>query len=276
MFQSAPRSRERGDTSQIPIREQSRPVSIRAPLTRAGRLSPVSDLDDQSLVSIRAPLTRAGRLFALLFISISAWFQSAPRSRERGDSNGRSLTTCLLAFQSAPRSRERGDRFAPCDVAAVGSFQSAPRSRERGDPFNRSLTEFNNRFNPRPAHASGATLQSTDSAVCFNPRPAHAAGRLTAAIGVDVSIRAPLTRAGRPGALTLRIVTFQSAPRSAAGRLCLSANRRSEMFQSAPRSRERGDTLTRSTRCTRDGQRRIAFQSAPRPRGRGDCGLPFG
>ena len=63
------------------------------------------------------------------------------------------------------------------------------------------------RFNPRPGHATGATdavYASKDIERCFNPRPGHATGATEADIVeariYAVSIRAPVTRPGRPGA----------------------------------------------------------------------------
>ncbi len=39
-----------------------------------------------------------------------------------------------MLFQSAPRSRERGDKVLVIWFTVTEVFQSAPRSRERGDP----------------------------------------------------------------------------------------------------------------------------------------------
>ena len=85
-------------------------------------------------VSIRAPVTRPGR----------------PN------------TTAALAeiskFQSAPRSRDRGDFRENFSLAARAVFQSAPRSRDRGDALPGRCLPNNRRFNPRPGHATGATF----------------------------------------------------------------------------------------------------------------------
>ena len=112
--------------------------------------------------------------------------------------------------------------------AAFYKFQSAPRSRDRGDSSRRANWRPWTSFNPRPGHATGATSKGGNivSEICsFNPRPGHATGatrtyfRIHAACAV--SIRAPVTRPGRPARQELT----NAAP----------------LFQSAPRSRDRGD-----------------------------------
>src|SRR5258706_511878 len=103
-------------------------------------------------------------------------------------------------FQSAPRSRERGDHQMMTDTKRFCEFQSAPRSRERGDPSFVMLIDRINCFNPRPALVSGATKQNPNHSrckSCFNPRPAHVSGATffswIRSITDTVSIRAPLT-----------------------------------------------------------------------------------
>src|SRR5688572_29216327 len=102
VFQSAPRSEERGDVSAENL-QRGTTVSIRAPLRRAGRY-PITTWEDESgNVSIRAPLRRAGRC------TVGAWpqpgrvFQSAPRSEERGDALPVVGPENTVLFQSAPR-----------------------------------------------------------------------------------------------------------------------------------------------------------------------------
>ena len=131
-------------------------------------------------------------------------------------------------------------------------FQSAPRPRGRGDISSAFASRSCRCFNPRPAHAGGATRACLNSEIgtqSFNPRPAHAGGatlpQSEAADLYEVSIRAPPTRAGR------------LEPTAARQRL--------RKFQSAPRPRGRGDTCEGKARCAA-----AKFQSAPRPRGRGD------
>ncbi len=156
------------------------------------------------LVSIRAPLSRAGRLQAPHDGATPRRFQSAPRSRERGDWHRIEGQGVIQMFQSAPRSRERGDLIPVASPEKIDKFQSAPRSRERGDRGRRKGGEGD----------------------CVSIRaPLSRAGRhmSTGSIGktAGVSIRAPLSRAGRP-------LSPQVAPPPSE-------------FQSAPRSRERGD-----------------------------------
>ncbi len=108
-------------------------VSIRAPLSRAGRLDPLRQRDPLPAVSIRAPLSRAGRRLT----------------------KGR--VSQLVKFQSAPRSRERDDPQTEREADALDLFQSAPRSRERDDPSPWTRCAGICGFNPRPALASGTT-----------------------------------------------------------------------------------------------------------------------
>ena len=226
-------------------------VSIRAPLSRAGRHRGAHALGDSNRVSIRAPLSRAGRRPDTGAAPRFDLFQSAPRSRERGDAPHSSQPFANQSFQSAPRSRERGDsaRSSPCpgrssfnprpalasgatfefpikdeharvsiraplsragrlrrvvSAAPLMLFQSAPRSRERGDITIGFIVGRLERFNPRPALASGATRPVAARCQSRNVSiraPLSRAGRLTSPVlladGRLVSIRAPLSRAGR-------------------------------------------------------------------------------
>ncbi len=151
-------------------------------------------------------------------------------------------------FQSAPRSEERGDMSVVRLAQHRYVFQSAPRSEERGDLLPQVLLPRPSGFNPRPAPRSGAIrhgLMRTNADKRFNPRPAPRSG----AIGVfrkmpqrsPVSIRAPLRGAGR-----------YSQRRDFAAR---------SMFQSAPRSEERGDGFISLSRA-----KKRSFNPRPAPR----------
>ncbi len=134
------------------------------------------------------------------------------------------------------------------------------------------------RFNPRPAHASGATyfrLPKIGHRCGFNPRPAHASGATYQTslppLCLFVSIRAPLTRAGRRApvrAIGQEIWVSIRAPLTRAGRL----KRLREMVSlirvsiRAPLTR-----AGRHTACVLNPES-MPFQSAPRSRERGDCG----
>ncbi len=232
MFQSAPRSRDRGDVgglrSNVPdIRFNPRPGhATGATHCSCGTVTKVS-------VSIRAPVTRPGRLSDPLLTYQDCAFQSAPRSRDRGDSAPRPQQTRTEPFQSAPRSRDRGDPVWLMINAVSRSFNPRP-GHATGATGCHGVARFRHVcFNPRPGHATGATCQSATRVTPqagFNPRPGHATGA-TLAMGRKptvpmVSIRAPVTRPGRPKAL-----------RSICGK---------KLFQSAPRSRDRGDATSRS------------------------------
>ncbi len=179
-FQSAPRSRDRGDrtaASPLPCVPSFNP----RPGHATGATKSMIGIGAVSYVSIRAPVTRPGRRRGTRFASRMGQFQSAPRSRDRGDRT--SLTV-----------RSQGAGFNPRPGHATGA--TWPQSR-RG-------TE-QKCFNPRPGHATGAT-----SVVCAPMcqifvsirAPVTRPGRLCAASAADphrtVSIRAPVTRPGRP------------------------------------------------------------------------------
>ena len=275
MFQSAPRSRDRGDCSRPaksirPACFNPRPglatgattlspdmqafvqVSIRAPVSRPGRPptictagsllrsfnprpglatgateKPVNQPHPSS-VSIRAPVSRPGRQASCSSHQPKRLFQSAPRSRDRGDllcgsiilhleqvsirapvsRPGRPLfiekAIHFPLFQSAPRSRDRGDKVSIRLSASVVLFQSAPRSRDRGDSQPNGISQSKNVSIRAPVSRPGRpTLAITSAVKCF------------------VSIRAPVSRPGR------RASSVSIAPGKA--------------FQSAPRSRDRGD-----------------------------------
>ncbi len=156
VFQSASRSRERDDhNSRTPHRPQhgfnprpalasgttsamggtlrENPVSIRVPLSRAGRRGYVARASLEHTVSIRVPLSRAGRLPLPLPLRV---FQAVsirvPLSRA-----GRLLRDgadhwILGVSIRVPLSR--AGRLASRNPAAVELlFQSASRSRERDD-----------------------------------------------------------------------------------------------------------------------------------------------
>src|SRR5256885_2147454 len=136
MFQSAPRSCDRGDvvgllfaahvcgfnprpglatgaTSTAKSSANSRPVSIRAPVLRPGRHFTHHEEEIYSEVSIRAPVLRPGRLANGVFVagldapvSIRAPVLRPGRRQGRPDLGG------IVMFQSAPRSCDRGDARA--------------------------------------------------------------------------------------------------------------------------------------------------------------------
>ena len=251
------------------------------------------------VVSIRAPLSRAGRLFVFEDLPPVALFQSAPRSRERDDCRRERTRAATAVSIRAPLSRagrladpEKGMGFAHVSIRAplsragrredafevivvsvvsiraplsragrhaptrykvqINGFQSAPRSRERDDDRHGQWLGKILCFNPRPALASGTTHTRrpiTERSKSFNPRPALASGttRHRRDLGQHrgVSIRAPLSRAGRREGLrqrwNCRRVSIR-APLSRAGRLDTNSVEVSmPVFQSAPRSRERDD-----------------------------------
>ena len=93
--------------------------------------------------------------------------------------------------------------------AGGGLFQSAPRSLDRGDATSARCGSSPSRFNPRPGHSTGATrafVHVSARDICFNPRPGHSTGATAARL----------------------------------------ADLEPKMFQSAPRSLDRGDTSARS------------------------------
>ncbi len=109
LFQSAPRSKDRGDSGQTVLTVDALKVSIRAPIQGPGRriaIAQASNLvncfnprpdprtgatrignlpDLPSAVSIRAPIQGPGRPFTAAHLPAWHEFQSAPRSKDRGD-----------------------------------------------------------------------------------------------------------------------------------------------------------------------------------------------
>ncbi len=91
-------------------------VSIRAPVTRPGRLRMHQRKRPLSVVSIRAPVTRPGRRLRDATMEVKISFQSAPRSRDRGDCdlpNWRSRKSFVAHFRK-PANFSRTKTY--CDV----------------------------------------------------------------------------------------------------------------------------------------------------------------
>ena len=155
-------------------------VSIRAPVSRPGRHDHSSIVGDAAVVSIRAPVSRPGRPSKPGCGQPPARFQSAPRSRDRGDRPRRSKpwpgccfnprpglatgATGASGFTAAgdlvsiraPVSRP-GRRVHP--MAATGFVPvsiRAPVSRP-GRLVRHIIGMHPYRFNPRPGLATGAT-----------------------------------------------------------------------------------------------------------------------
>ena len=300
-FQSAPRALARGDLLVVQLLCGGLEVSIRAPRTRAGRPQSLTQPGQPALVSIRAPRTRAGRHVPGVTFPAPSMFQSAPRALARGDPQsltqpgqpalvsiraprtragrprGAKATGCAsrgfnprpahsrgatqflrrvfisqLVSIRAPRTRAGRHSYARYERLFDG-FQSAPRALARGDRDQGSKEPVRGRFNPRPAHSRGATPQE----------------RVRACPGVVVSIRAPRTRAGRPGGARDRHAAGHvsiRAPRTRAGRLLLLGLVVGSVRVSIRAPRTRAGRPSSSTRTPR----RPRFQSAPRALARGD------
>jgi len=138
LFQSAPRSEDRGDGNPLPqptalrlvsirapIRRPGRHcctvktkcpycVSIRAPIRRPGRPGRTDPTPSTRPVSIRAPIRRPGRQMDGEFVSTSYMFQSAPRSEDRGDTNATSnlIITRTVSIRAPIRRPGRPDNLA--------------------------------------------------------------------------------------------------------------------------------------------------------------------
>ncbi len=257
-------------------------------------------------VSIRAPLSRAGRSAALRVIGRAEEFQSAPRSREQGDPHFPSPQPSKMVSIRAPLSRA-GRCRAPCvpirhhavsiraPLSRAGRWViGVPRRKRRGVSIRAPLSragrctalplscDFFHVSIRAPLSRAGRSNQNTHEHqnTSFNPRPALASRAIDAPVGTydkpQVSIRAPLSRAGRCGpanppkrasrcfnprpALASRAMVSTCAsvrvdqvsiraPLSRAGRFPARDLIGSKlMFQSAPRSREQGDPCRRSSR----------------------------
>ena len=131
-------------------------------------------------------------------------FQSAPRSHERGDRRRLAWAAGAACFNPRPALTSGATLFVNIP-SIIHRFQSAPRSHERGDMTATGARRHWLGFNPRPALTSGATR--------YRPRPrqsnqfqsaprSHERGDWTSLLQTRtsrVSIRAPLSRAGRRG-----------------------------------------------------------------------------
>ncbi len=254
MFQSTPRSEERGDwasTSPAAVETSFNP----RPAPKNGATAVLLRIANRLGVSIHAPLRRTGRLGRKGRMDQSKWFQSTPRSEERGDPS-------------------------PCAaLAGPRSFNPRPAPKNGATWQSSIIGATIQSFNPRPAPKNGATSQ----------------GLIPDCQGPGVSIHAPLRRTGRQGLIQSSSGRrrFQSTPRSEergdqaysaiqayikvsihaplrrtgrryASRCCVD----SHAFQSTPRSEERGDAVP-------SVQVHIAsvFQSTPRSEERGDLGM---
>ena len=108
-------------------------VSIRAPVSRPGRQYHRHHEQRKHTVSIRAPVSRPGRLRLRRRLRRMMKFQSAPRSRDRGDSPPASPLRPAYRFNPRPG----------LATGATEQQQSCPRRQQC--------------FNPRPGLATGAT-----------------------------------------------------------------------------------------------------------------------
>ncbi len=153
-FQSAPRSRDRGD---------------RKPATLARAI----------VVSIRAPVTRPGRQFLRCEKGHSG-NSFNPRPGHATGATARLDATENLSRRFNPRpGHATGATMQPNAPHQPCGFQSAPRSRDRGDRIPKSTPGQSTSFNPRPGHATGATPNGwsiRNRGRGFNPRPGHATG----------------------------------------------------------------------------------------------------
>ncbi len=197
-----------GATRALVQRQARGTVSIRAPVSRPGRRRAKRIAGTSGDVSIRAPVSRPGRPGAAGF------------------------KVMLNTFQSAPRSRDRGDLLVPKLATMDDKFQSAPRSRDRGDVKIGRLTLTGRRFNPRPGLATGATVGNGNVLQRLGVSiraPVSRPGRLDLkdkdGKQLSVSIRAPVSRPGRP----LRLIfspalnCFNPRPGLATGATCSQA-----------------------------------------------------
>ncbi len=252
-FQSAPRSCDRGDAWGRGGSEGVFHVSIRAPVLRPGRRFRLHRLARFSHCFNPRPGLATGATACRYVSFVPMEFQSAPRSCDRGDTQTSSVAPVLLSFNPRPGLATGATRCSRFSLRALA------------------------RFNPRPGLATGATapevrhfklkkvsirapvlrpgrlrkfFSSAAPGACFNPRPGLATGATYA-----------------PARILLRNIVFQSAPRSCdrGDEFSTTSMFRFALFQSAPRSCDRGDlTMLPTTMPT------MMFQSAPRSCDRGD------
>ncbi len=214
LFQSAPRARARGDKDRHGLRAaprgfNPRPAHARGatlegrglqpllggfnprPAHARGATTPTAFCPRSSVVSIRAPRTRAGRQIDVWTSRRSSAFQSAPRARARGDAAGDedhrgAGEVSIRAPRTRAGRRRRPALHGACSIVSIRAPRtragrpSPPTPRTRAGRLVRCVAPNKyDSFNPRPAHARGATLahpRHQRHRHCFNPRPAHARG----------------------------------------------------------------------------------------------------
>ncbi len=299
------------------------------PLRRAGRCRLSRSTAEAALPGFNPrPPPKSGAIRSSAFEPSSMRFQSAPPSEERGDTASASSKNCRQSFNPRPppksgaiaADRSRDDLRR--DVSIRAPLRRAGRCRDQAlaalvvlvsirAPLRRagrcriwSLVMAWPRFNPRPPPKSGAIRagrQAGPGGSSFNPRPPPKSGAMSFVERIErleeVSIRAPLRRAGRLPPADVNVYKqslFQSAPpseeRGDRARTCRPCRRcgfnprpppksgamwyfndwdgDNNLFQSAPPSEERGDSVLVAA-WNGYGW----FQSAPPSEERGDLGL---
>ena len=185
-FQSAPRSRDRGDPVH-PVRLIRSFCFNPRPGLATGATREESVVATVHGVSIRAPVSRPGRRISRAVVSSRQLFQSAPRSRDRGDSHQKCPDNLRICFNPRP-GLATGATFMPEKTArALGVSIRAPVSRPG-----------------RRARVS----QFCCCCIVSIRAPVSRPGRLlksNSGCGLrHVSIRAPVSRPGRPPSSTPR------------------------------------------------------------------------
>ena len=203
-------------------------------------------------------------------------FQSAPLTKARGDLRLSIWRRQLAMFQSAPLTKARGDGYRARIDCVDAKFQSAPLTKARGDLLGRAKRLSVEGFNPLPSQKQGETqtrvrlkrhrrkFQSAPltkargdareadinpSWISFNPLPSQKQGETW-------------TRAYSYCFWTVSI----RSPHKSKGRLASDIGSHSfVLFQSAPLTKARGDTLAAGSALSVE-----KFQSAPLTKARGD------
>ena len=221
-------------------------VSIRAPRSRAGRLTRGGLFLGAGQVSIRAPRSRAGRPLRPDVAVGFNQFQSAPRARARGDHERGARHAERQCFNPRPAlargatvlgghhdrttrvsiraPRSRAGRPVITSVPATATlFQSAPRARARGDYPLKATADGLAKFQSAPRARARGDLSPDENELAlqgFNPRPALARGATNCP-----AERPPVSASFNPRPALARGATYYLSPNRAVLQVSIRAPR---------------------------------------------------
>ena len=270
-------SQKQGETTQWRILLRAIGVSIRSPHKSKGRLLSLIDVRLNGQVSIRSPHKSKGRHYPdQRHKYYPQCFNPLP-SQKQGETPylHHSQSVASVSIRSPHKSKGRPTRTNRSND--LGKFQSAPLTKARGDKLMADPALPGSGFNPLPSQKQGETSPPSTFDVDFSVSirsPHKSKGRQllpeVAQRKFEVSIRSPHKSKGRPlwrfSGRSGRFVSIRS-PHKSKGRRPFAAPALFDlMFQSAPLTKARGDSLLFFFASNVS-----QFQSAPLTKARGDA-----